>query len=150
MCLFRLHSALHWLDLHGWDATEFAGRSSAEWCGGHQWTCLIGVVILHIWWCSDVAKMRMALEKCDIYAKFCNERDPCWDIYFQCDLWQYVEHYTLQQAHITVTQLILQDVIHMSISELLLFCVTDWHRTACYAWFVAIDNVQYTASLDHF
>ena len=40
---------------------------------------------------------------------------------FQCDLWQDVEHYTLQQAHITVllimqltakTQLILQDVIH--------------------------------------
>ena len=78
---------------------------------------------------GDAAKMRTALEKCDIYAKFCN--DPCWDIYFQCDLGQYVEHYTLQQAHITVTQLILQDVIHMSISELLLFCVTDWHRTAC-------------------
>ena len=44
---------------------------------------------------------------------------------FQCDLWQDVEHYTLQQAHITVllimqltakTQLILQDVIHMSIT----------------------------------
>ena len=43
---------------------------------------------------------------------------------FQCDLLQYVEHYTLQQAHITLllimqlaaeTQLILQDVIHMSI-----------------------------------
>ena len=55
---------------------------------------------------------------------------------FQCDLWQDVEYYTLQQAHITVllimqltvkTQLILQDGIHMSItksSELLLFCVT--------------------------
>ena len=45
---------------------------------------------------------------------------------FQCDLWQYVEHYTLQQAHITVllimqltakTQLILQEVIHMSITK---------------------------------
>ena len=46
---------------------------------------------------------------------------------FQCDLWQYVdEHYTLQQAHITVllimqltvkTQLILLDVIHMSITK---------------------------------
>ena len=55
--------------------------------------------------------------------------------HFQCDLWQDAEHYTLQQAHITVllimqltakTQLILQDVIHMSItSELLLFCVTQ-------------------------
>ena len=47
---------------------------------------------------------------------------------FQCDLWQDVEHYILQQAHITVllimqltvkTQLILQDVIHMSITMLL-------------------------------
>ena len=45
---------------------------------------------------------------------------------FQCDLWQDVEHYTLQQAHITVllimqltakTQLILQDMIHMSITR---------------------------------
>ena len=45
---------------------------------------------------------------------------------FQCDLWQDVEHYTLQQAHITVllimqltvkTQLILQVVIHMSITK---------------------------------
>ena len=45
---------------------------------------------------------------------------------FQGDLWQDVEHYTLQQAHITVllimqltvkTQLILQDVIHMSITK---------------------------------
>ena len=48
------------------------------------------------------------------------------DFQFQCDLWQYVEHYTLQQAHITVllimqltakNQLILQDVIHMSITK---------------------------------
>ena len=48
-----------------------------------------------------------------------------WEIWLQCDLWQDVEHYTLQQAHITVllimqltakTQLILQDVIHMSIT----------------------------------
>ena len=45
---------------------------------------------------------------------------------FQCDLRQDVEHYTLQQAHITVllimqltakTQLILQDVINMSITK---------------------------------
>ena len=45
---------------------------------------------------------------------------------FQCDLWQDVEHYTLQQAHITVllimqltvkTQLISQDTIHMSITK---------------------------------
>ena len=45
---------------------------------------------------------------------------------FQCDLWQDVEHYTLQQAHITVllimqlpvkTQLILQDVIQMNITK---------------------------------
>ena len=43
---------------------------------------------------------------------------------FQCDLLQYVEHYTLQQAHITVmlimqltakTPLTLQDVILTSI-----------------------------------
>ena len=45
---------------------------------------------------------------------------------FQCDLLQDVEHYTLEQAHITVllimqltakTQLILQDVVHMSITK---------------------------------
>ena len=41
---------------------------------------------------------------------------------FQCNLWQYVEHYTLQQVHITVqltvkTQMILQDAIHMSITK---------------------------------
>ena len=45
---------------------------------------------------------------------------------FQYDLWQDVEHDTLQQAHITVllimqltvkTQLILQVVIHMSITK---------------------------------
>ena len=73
---------------------------------------------------------------------------------FQCDLWQYVEHYTLQQAHITVmlimqltakNQLILQDVIHMSITKwtVVVLC----HRTACYAWSVAIDNVQHTAKI---
>ena len=47
--LFYLDSTLHWLDLNGWDETEFVGRSSVEWCGGHQWaiTCLIDVVILH-------------------------------------------------------------------------------------------------------
>ena len=53
----------------------------------------------------------------------------------QCDLWQYVEHYTLQQAHITVllimqltvkTQLILQDVIHMSITKwIVVLCHTE-------------------------
>ena len=45
---------------------------------------------------------------------------------FLRNLWQDVEHYTLQQAHIIVllimqltakTQLILQDVIHMSITK---------------------------------
>ena len=54
--LFRIHSALHWLDLHGWDDTEFEGRSSADWCGRHLWavTCLICVVILHTvtQWCG--------------------------------------------------------------------------------------------------
>ena len=47
--LFRCpDSALHWLDLNGWDDTEFASRPSVEWRGIHQWgiTCLIGVVIL--------------------------------------------------------------------------------------------------------
>ena len=59
---------------------------------------------------------------------------------FQCDLWQYVEHYTLQQAYITVllimqltakTQLILQDVIHMSItkSTVVVLCHTEQHAT---------------------
>ena len=59
---------------------------------------------------------------------------------FQSDLWQYVEHYTLQQAHITVllimqltvkTQLILQDVIHMSITKwnVVVLCHTEQHAT---------------------
>ena len=58
----------------------------------------------------------------------------------QCDLWQDVEHYTLQQAHITVllimqltakTQLILQDVIHMSITKwtVVVLCHTEQHAT---------------------
>ena len=56
---------------------------------------------------------------------------------FQCDLWQDVEHYTLQ-AHITVllimqltakTQLILQDVIRMSITKwtVVVLCHTEQH-----------------------
>ena len=54
----------------------------------------------------------------------------------------------VQQAHITVllimqltakTQLILQDVIHMSITKWTVVVLS--HRTACYVWFVAIDNV---------
>ena len=59
---------------------------------------------------------------------------------FQCDLWQDVEHYTLQQAHITVllimqltakTQLILQDVIQMSITKwtVVVLCHTEQHAT---------------------
>ena len=59
---------------------------------------------------------------------------------FQCDSWQDVEHYTLQQAHITVllimqltakTQLILQDVIHMSITKwtVVVLCDTEQHAT---------------------
>ena len=59
---------------------------------------------------------------------------------FQCDLWQYVEHYTLQQAYITVllimqltakTQLILQDVIHMSNTKwtVVVLCHTEQHAT---------------------
>ena len=41
-------SALRWLNLNGWDDTEFAIRSSVEWHGIHQWgiTCLIGIVIV--------------------------------------------------------------------------------------------------------
>ena len=56
---------------------------------------------------------------------------------FQCDLWQDVEHYTLQQAHITVLlimqltakpQLILQAVIHMSITKwTVVLCHTEQH-----------------------
>ena len=57
---------------------------------------------------------------------------------FQCNLWQYVEPYTLQQAHITVllimqltakTQLILQNVIHMSITKwtVVVLCHTEQH-----------------------
>ena len=57
---------------------------------------------------------------------------------FQYDLWQDVEHYTLQQAPITVllimqltvnTQLILQDVIHMSITKwiVVVLCHTEQH-----------------------
>ena len=59
---------------------------------------------------------------------------------FQCDLWQNVEHYTLQQGHITVllimqltaeTQLILQDVIHMSITKWIVVVLyhTEQHAT---------------------
>ena len=59
---------------------------------------------------------------------------------FQCDLQQDVEHYTLQQAHITVliimhltakTQLILQDVIHMSItkSTVVVLCHIEQHAS---------------------
>ena len=71
---------------------------------------------------------------------------------FQCDLWQYVEHYTLQQAHITVllimqltvkTQLLLQNVIHMSITKWTVVVLSQ-------AWFVAIDNNEHTANLEHF
>ena len=73
-----------------------------------------------------------------------------------CGLWQYVEHYTLQQAHIIVLlimqltakyQLNLQDVSHMNITKW-----TVSHRTAspCSAWFVIMDNVQHTTSLEHF
>ena len=59
---------------------------------------------------------------------------------FQCNLWQDVEHYTLQQAHITVLlimqltakpQLIVQDVIHMSITKwtIVVLCHTEQHDT---------------------
>ena len=59
---------------------------------------------------------------------------------FQCDLWQCVEHYTLQQAHITVLlimqltakiQMILQDMIHMSITKwtAVVLCLTEQHAT---------------------
>ena len=55
---------------------------------------------------------------------------------FQYDLGWYVEHYTLQQAHITVqliiqltekAQLILQDVIYMSITKwtVVVLCHTE-------------------------
>ena len=73
----------------------------------------------------------------------------------QCDLWQYVEHYTLQQAHITVllivqltakNQLHLQDVMVIHVSS----CCSVSHRTACQAWSVVMDNVQHTANLEHF
>ena len=63
---------------------------------------------------------------------------------FQCDLWQNVEHYTLQQAHITVllimqltakTQLILQDHLRCAPHEYYQVncCCSVSHRTACYA-----------------
>ena len=86
-------SALHWLVLyccsacqegvrssHSWDDTEFASRSSVEWRGSHPWTitCSIGVQSFYVRQCSSVAKMRMAPQKCNIYAKFCNEHDPWW------------------------------------------------------------------------
>ena len=54
---------------------------------------------------------------------------------FQCGLWQDVEHYTLQ-AHVTVllimqltvkTQLILQDMIHMSITKWIVLGHTEQH-----------------------
>ena len=45
-------------------------------------------------------------------------------------------------------QLNLQDVIHMNITKWTV--VVLWHRTACYAWFVVMDNVQHTADLEQF
>ena len=59
---------------------------------------------------------------------------------FQCDLLQYVEHYTLQQTHIFVllimqltakNQLILQGVIHTSITKwtVVVLCHTEQHAT---------------------
>ena len=49
---------------------------------------------------------------------------------FQCDLWQYVEHYTLQQAHITVLLIMPYWSYKMCStwvlpSELLLFSVSE-------------------------
>ncbi len=71
---------------------------------------------------------------------------------FQCDLWQDVEHYTLQQAHITVllimqltvkTQLILQDVIHMSITKwtVVVLCHTEQHATHSLLQYITF-NIQ--------
>ena len=62
---------------------------------------------------------------------------------FQWNLWQDVEHYTLQQAHITVqltakimqltvkTPLILQDMTHMSITKwtVVVLYHTEQHAT---------------------
>ena len=58
------------------DGTEFASRSSVEWCGSHQWavTCSTGVQSFCVWWCGQNAYSTR--EKCNIYAKFCNECDP--------------------------------------------------------------------------
>ena len=58
---------------------------------------------------------------------------------FLCDLWQCVEYYTLHLAHITVLlimqlnankKLILQDVVHMSITKwTVILCHTEQHAT---------------------
>ena len=63
---------------HGWGDMEFASRSSAEWRGSHPWaiTCSISVQSFCMQRYSSVAKMHMAPEKFNIYAKFCNEHDP--------------------------------------------------------------------------
>ena len=58
----------------------------------------------------------------------------------------------ITQAHITAANHAVNcknptDVIHMSITK---WTCSVSHRTACYAWFVAMDNVQHTASLEHF
>ena len=71
----RPDSALHWLNLTG---TEFEMTLSlqVDLVLSDAATSLISVKSFCVQWHSDVAKMRTAPEKCNIYAKFCKECDP--------------------------------------------------------------------------
>ena len=58
---------------------EMTLRSSVQWCRSHQWaiTCGIGIQLFCVQWCSNVAKVRTASERCNIFTQFfCNECNP--------------------------------------------------------------------------
>ena len=101
-------SALHWLRTcsawrrgvrgHGWDDTvdrqlcsctdfddtEFASRSSVEWCACHQWTITgsTGVQSFCVRWRSDVAKMRTAPKNAIFTPTFAISATPVTLIFF--------------------------------------------------------------------
>ena len=72
---------------------------------------------------------------------------------FRCDLWQDVEHCTLQQAHCTANHAVNcknpTDLTRCDPHEYyqVNYCCSVSNKTAWYAWFVAIDN---TTNLEYF
>ena len=60
------------------DDTKFASRFCVVWPRSHHWAITwTGIQSFCVRWRSDATKMRTAPEKCHIYAKSCNVRDPC-------------------------------------------------------------------------